>query len=165
MPKVALEEGPLLGAEPTFGRSAMSVMPPIPGRALFDHLVGTGEQRRRKCEVENLSRLQIEDQFNFDRLHHRQARGAPFRTGPCRWRCHRQRPAWSAEVPAAFQRFEVLSVIFARRNSIGFVAVAVGRNQHRRLVISFPAAVKDQSHEAESDCQRNDHAKRHGDIA
>src|SRR5438552_2674161 len=34
---------------------------------LFDHLVGAGEERLGNIQTERLSRLQIDDQFEFDR--------------------------------------------------------------------------------------------------
>ena len=41
-------------------------------KKLFDHLVGTGEQRRRHCEAESLSSLEIDNQFEFGRRLHGQ---------------------------------------------------------------------------------------------
>jgi hypothetical protein len=38
------------------------------GAALFDHLIGAGEQRRRHVEAERLRRLEIDDQFELGRL-------------------------------------------------------------------------------------------------
>jgi hypothetical protein len=35
---------------------------------LFDHLVGTGEQRRRHLEAEGRSRLQVDHEFKLDRV-------------------------------------------------------------------------------------------------
>jgi hypothetical protein len=41
-------------------------------RALFDHLVGDSQQRRRHGQPERIRRFQIEDQLEFRRLLHRQ---------------------------------------------------------------------------------------------
>ena len=41
-------------------------------RRLFDHLVGAAEQRPRNGEAERLCGLEVDDQFDFRRLHHRQ---------------------------------------------------------------------------------------------
>ena len=46
---------------------------------LFDHLVDTGEQRRRRVDAERLSSLQIDHQLVFNRRLHRQvSRLLPF---------------------------------------------------------------------------------------
>ena len=39
--------------------------------SLFDHLVGTAEQRRRHFDAERLGRFQIDYQFELDRPDHR----------------------------------------------------------------------------------------------
>ena len=46
--------------------------------ALFDHLVGDGEQCRRNFEPERLGGLEIEHELEFGRLHDRQF-GSAFR--------------------------------------------------------------------------------------
>src|SRR5882757_8196927 len=42
---------------------------------LFDYLVGAGEQRLRDREAEHAGGLDVDDQFEPRRLHHRQLRG------------------------------------------------------------------------------------------
>src|ERR1700674_953215 len=44
-------------------------------RILFDHLVGAGQQRGRNFEAKRLSRLGINNQFEFGRLHDRKIGG------------------------------------------------------------------------------------------
>ena len=41
-------------------------------RALFDHLVGAREQRRRHVEAERLGGLEVDHELELDRLHDRQ---------------------------------------------------------------------------------------------
>ena len=41
----------------------------------FDHLVGAAEKRWRHAEAERLGGFQIDDQFEFGRLHYRQVGG------------------------------------------------------------------------------------------
>jgi hypothetical protein len=43
--------------------------------ALFDHLVGDGEQLRRNVEAERSGSLKIDHKFKFGRLNHRKIRG------------------------------------------------------------------------------------------
>ena len=43
-------------------------------RRSFDHLVGAGEHGRRDVEAERPGRHQIDHQFEFGWLHHRQVR-------------------------------------------------------------------------------------------
>jgi hypothetical protein len=40
--------------------------------SLFDHLVGERKQLRRHIETERFCGLEIDHEFEFDRLHHRQ---------------------------------------------------------------------------------------------
>jgi hypothetical protein len=57
--------------------------------ALFDHLVGASEQRRRHAEAQRSGRLQIDDELELDRLLHRQdVRGGV---------CHRHRSYFKDE--------------------------------------------------------------------
>src|SRR6516165_1716986 len=59
------------------GHSAMSAQcPDYPNRSsLFDHLVGTGEQRRRHVEAECLGGLEVDHQLVLCRCLHRQVGG------------------------------------------------------------------------------------------
>src|SRR6266700_3274920 len=43
--------------------------------SLFDHLVGTAEQRNWHRKTQRLGSLEVDDEFNFRRLLHRQVSG------------------------------------------------------------------------------------------
>jgi hypothetical protein len=52
--------------------------------ALFDHLVGAGEQRERDGEAKRLCCFEIDDQLDPRYLHHRQiGRLSPLENPPC----------------------------------------------------------------------------------
>src|ERR1700681_3676229 len=59
---------------PQWGRRPKPITKPAictAARILLDHIVGGGEERWRNREVDRSRGLQVDDEFEFGRLHHR----------------------------------------------------------------------------------------------
>jgi hypothetical protein len=79
------------------------IAPALAGAFLFDYPIGAAEQRNRESETERLRGLEIDDQFNFRGLLHRQV-GRPFT--PLRTpQAQREAAAATASAPNGGRRF------------------------------------------------------------